>query len=127
MDYRVLMCVKHRFANRMKQSQSLINGAFALAAIFRERKTFDVFHYEPRSSIGEDACVIKPCDARMIQLCERSLLNCEAFASRGRKPGIAQKFDRHKTAEILAFCEIDNAHSAFAEHVLDFVMTKLTE
>ena len=45
-----------------------------------------------------DPRVVQPRDRGMIQLRQRTLLAGEMFAPRGRKPSIAQNFDRDPTA-----------------------------
>ena len=61
----------------------------------------------------------------MIQLREHALLAEEALAARCRYPGIAQNFDSHQIAEVLAFGKIDSAHSAFAQFSQDLVRAEL--
>src|SRR5580704_10409927 len=63
----------------------------------------------------------------MIETREGALLGGEAAAARGRKPGVAEKFDGDLAAEIFAFGEVDDTHAAFAEEADDFVGAEILE
>src|SRR5271168_5402557 len=117
----MLVRVLHGFAHRTKQLQPLVDRARVLNAILREWDPVDVLHDKPWSAIVEGVGVVEPRDRWMSELCERALLAGEAFAASRRQPGIAQELDRNQAAEVGAFREIDHAHPALAERVLDAV------
>src|SRR5271167_2155412 len=100
MDHRLLVRVLRRFADGAKYFQLPFDRAYIPPAIFRERKAFDILHYEPRSSVVEGICVVETRYRGVIQLRESALLAGEEFAACGREPRIAQKFDRDLRTQV---------------------------
>src|ERR1039457_2231407 len=125
MNDSVLMRVLHRLANRAKQLQTLAERRIAVAAVLGERNAVDVLHDEPGRPVAKGISVIEARYGRMIQLREHALFTEEALAACGRYPGIAQDFDRHEVAEILAFGEINRPHAALAQFSQDAVGAEL--
>jgi hypothetical protein len=69
--------------------------------------------------------VVQPRDTGVIELCERALLDHEALPAGGRKPRVAKDLDRDLASEIRTLREVDDAHPAFAEQLLQAVGIEL--
>ena len=119
------MRVLDGFADESQQPEALVDRGVILAAVVSQRNAVNIFHDEPRSAVFERIGIVEASDSVMVELSEDALLDGEAFAARGRKPGIAKNFDGDQIAEIVALGEIDDAHAAFAEDFLNAVGTKL--
>src|ERR1035438_5762380 len=121
----MLVGVLHGLAHGTKRLEALPDGYPALPAVLGQREAIDIFHDEPRGSVGEGIRVVEPRDGWMIQLRERALLAEEAFAPGGREPGVTQDLDGDQTAEIVALGEVHHAHAALAEHAPDVIRAEV--
>ena len=121
MNDSVLMRVLHRLANGAKQLQTLADRRIAVAAVLGERNAVDILHDEPGRPVTKGVSVIEARYGRMIQLREHALFTEEALAAGGGYPGIAQDFDGHQVAQVLAFGEVYRPHATLAQLSQDAV------
>ncbi len=127
MYHGITVRVLHRLTDLAKQLQTPLEGAFVLHAVVGQRQAFHVLHNEERRAIGKRVCVVKPGDRRMIELCERALLGCEALPARRREPGIAQQFESNQTTQVRTLGKIDHSHPAFAQYLANAVGAQFLE
>jgi hypothetical protein len=98
MDNGLLVRVLHALAHLHEQLQPLPRGELVPVAIFGDRESDDVLHYEPRGSVGEGVGVVQAGDGGVIELGQSTLFGGETLAPGGREPGVSQDFNRDQVA-----------------------------